>query len=175
VRALGIFAAVFAASAIAAMPACTPTSSSDDDGSSGGATPIGGGGSSGASSSGGSSSGGSSSGGSSGGSSSGGSSGATARHDDGIKNLDETDVDLEAVHVEDESARRLHAAIEKLPPLQRTILTLYHLDELPIGEIAAMTGLADGTIKSHLFRSRQRLRQWLETPGQVGSLTGVVT
>ena len=57
----------------------------------------------------------------------------------------------------------LHAAIETLPPMQRTLLTLYHLDEMPIGQIAEMTGLAEGTIKSHLFRSRQRLRQVLET------------
>ena len=71
--------------------------------------------------------------------------------------------DLETANADDESARCLHAAIEMLPPLQRTILTLYHLDEVPIGEIAAMTGLAEGTIKSHLFRSRQRLRQVLET------------
>jgi len=71
--------------------------------------------------------------------------------------------DLETANADDESARCLHAAIEMLPPLQRTILTLYHLDEVPIGEIASMTGLAEGTIKSHLFRSRQRLRQVLET------------
>ena len=70
--------------------------------------------------------------------------------------------DLEGSVGDDESARCLHAAIEMLPPLQRTLLTLYHLDEVPIGEIAAMTGLAEGTIKSHLFRSRQRLRQVLE-------------
>jgi len=70
--------------------------------------------------------------------------------------------DLEGAVVDEESARCLHAAIETLPPMQRTLLTLYHLDELPIGEIAAMTGLAEGTIKSHLFRSRQRLRQVLE-------------
>ena len=70
--------------------------------------------------------------------------------------------DLEGAVVDEESARCLHAAIETLPPMQRTLLTLYHLDELPIGEIAAMTGLAEGTIKSHLFRSRQRLRQALE-------------
>jgi RNA polymerase sigma factor (sigma-70 family) len=70
--------------------------------------------------------------------------------------------DLEGTVVDEESARCLHAAIETLPPMQRTLLTLYHLDELPIGEIAAMTGLAEGTIKSHLFRSRQRLRQVLE-------------
>ena len=70
--------------------------------------------------------------------------------------------DLEAATVDEESARCLHAEIGKLPPLQRTVLTLYHLDEVPIAEIAAMTGLAEGTIKSHLFRSRQRLRQVLE-------------
>ena len=70
--------------------------------------------------------------------------------------------DLEHANIEDESSRVLHEAIETLPPMQRTLLTLYHLDEMPIGEIAAMTGLAEGTIKSHLFRSRQRLRQVLE-------------
>ena len=58
-------------------------------------------------------------------------------------------------------AGHLHAAIECLPPLQRTILTLYHLDELPIGDIAQVTGLAEGTIKSHLFRSRKQLRDAL--------------
>ena len=72
--------------------------------------------------------------------------------------------DLEAATAEDESARNLHAAIETLPPLQRTLLTLYHLDEVPIAEIARITGLAEGTIKSHLFRSRKRLREALSPP-----------
>ena len=70
--------------------------------------------------------------------------------------------DLQAEHAQAGDARELHAAIERLPPLQRTILTLYHLEELPIGEIATITGLAEGTIKSHLFRSRKTLREFLE-------------
>lgn len=70
-------------------------------------------------------------------------------------------VDLEAAHAGGEEERALHAAIDALPPLQRTLLTLYHLEELPIGEIAAITGLAEGTIKSHLFRSRNKLREVL--------------
>jgi RNA polymerase sigma-70 factor (ECF subfamily) len=70
--------------------------------------------------------------------------------------------DLEAACADSEISALLHAAIERLPPLQRTVLTLYHLDEVPIGEIAGITGLAEGTIKSHLFRARQRLRQLLE-------------
>jgi RNA polymerase sigma-70 factor (ECF subfamily) len=70
--------------------------------------------------------------------------------------------DLEGAAAEGQVQSRLHAAIERLPPLQRTILTLYHLDEVPIGEIAGITGLAEGTIKSHLFRSRKRLRELLD-------------
>lgn len=70
--------------------------------------------------------------------------------------------DLEAACADAEEARHLHAAIETLPPLQRTVLTLYHLEDASIAEIAQITGLADGTIKSHLFRSRLRLRERLE-------------
>lgn len=70
--------------------------------------------------------------------------------------------DLEAAWADADERQRLHAAIEALPPLQRTLLTLYHLDELPIPEIATITGLAAGTIKSHLFRTRAKLRETLE-------------
>ena len=70
--------------------------------------------------------------------------------------------DLVQAASDSEMAAHLHAAIGRLPPLQRTLLTLYHLEELPIGDIAAITGLADGTIKSHLFRSRKLLRDLLE-------------
>ena len=70
--------------------------------------------------------------------------------------------DLEAASADAELVTFLHAEIEALPPLQRTVLTLYHLDEVPIGEIASLTGLAEGTIKSYLFRSRARLRGRLE-------------
>ena len=68
------------------------------------------------------------------------------------------DFDLEAASADAELGAALHVEIEALPPLQRTVLTLYHLDEVPIAEIARMTGLSAGTIKSHLFRCRARLR-----------------
>ena len=84
--------------------------------------------------------------------------------EDGLSLLDNIGdgFDLEAAHAGADEERELHAAIERLPPLQRTILTLYHLEELPIGEIATITDLAEGTIKSHLFRSRNKLREILE-------------
>lgn len=71
--------------------------------------------------------------------------------------------DLEASCADQEMSAHLHAAIDTLPPLPRTVLTLYHLDELSIPEIAHVTGLAAGTIKSHLFRTRLKLRETLET------------
>ena len=70
--------------------------------------------------------------------------------------------DLEAATADGQAVAMLHAAIGELPPLQRTVLTLYHLEEMPIGEISRVTGLAEGTIKSHLFRSRRLLRELLE-------------
>ena len=84
--------------------------------------------------------------------------------EDGLSLLDNLGdgIDLQAEHAQADDERELHAAIERLPPLQRTLLTLYHLEELPIGEIASITGLAEGTIKSHLFRSRNKLREMLE-------------
>lgn len=83
---------------------------------------------------------------------------------DGLSLLDTVSdgFDLEAACADAEIAAGLHEEIEALPPLQRTLLTLYHLDEVPIVEIARITGLAEGTIKSHLFRSRARLRERLQ-------------
>lgn len=69
---------------------------------------------------------------------------------------------LESANAEQQASARLHAAIDALPPLQRTLLTLYHLEEVPIAEISRITGLAEGTIKSHLFRTRKQLREVLE-------------
>ena len=72
------------------------------------------------------------------------------------------DFDLEGACADEQTSRLLHQAIESLPALPRTLLTLYHLDELTIPEITQITGLPSGTIKSHLFRSRLKLRQLLE-------------
>ena len=71
------------------------------------------------------------------------------------------DFDLEGSLGQAQADAELHGAIESLPPLQRTLLTLYHLEDMPIGEISRITDLPENTIKSHLFRSRKRLRDLL--------------
>ena len=70
--------------------------------------------------------------------------------------------DLEAAYADAELTSQLRAAIEELGPVQRTVLSMYHLEEMSIGEIAMIVGLPEGTIKSHLFRARARLRVRLQ-------------
>lgn len=58
---------------------------------------------------------------------------------------------------------RLHQAIEALPALPRLCVTLFHLDEMSVAEVCTLTGLPEGTVKSHLRRSREKLRVHLES------------
>src|SRR5215813_6666190 len=54
---------------------------------------------------------------------------------------------------------RLRSAMESLSPRQKTIFVLKHFEELSIPEIAELTGLDSGTIKSHLFRAAHKIRE----------------
>lgn len=71
-------------------------------------------------------------------------------------------IDVETIVSDYERAQRLHKAINALPALLRTLLTLYYMDECSISEIAEITGLPEGTVKSHLYRTRLDLRATLE-------------
>lgn len=60
-----------------------------------------------------------------------------------------------------EIARRIDSAIESLPEMQRIVTRLHLVEEFEHGEIAAMTGLAEGTVRSHLSLARRKLREQL--------------
>jgi RNA polymerase sigma-70 factor, ECF subfamily len=60
-----------------------------------------------------------------------------------------------------EIRERLRRAMESLSPRQRTIFVLKHFEELSIPEIAELTSLDSGTIKSHLFRAAHKIRERL--------------
>ena len=49
--------------------------------------------------------------------------------------------------------------IDQLPPHYKTILTLYHVDEMNYKEIGEVTGLPEGTVKNYLFRARNLLKE----------------
>ena len=69
----------------------------------------------------------------------------------------------EAQAIANDDAGRLRAAIEALPEKYRSVITLYHLQGKQYDEIASVLGLPLGTIKTHIFRAKEQLRQILAT------------
>jgi RNA polymerase sigma factor (sigma-70 family) len=55
----------------------------------------------------------------------------------------------------------LRSEIDKMPVHYRTILTLYHLDQMSYQEIGDSMDLPEGTVKSYLFRGRKLLKERL--------------
>lgn len=60
--------------------------------------------------------------------------------------------------IADERSRRLWAAVASLASGERTVITLYYRDEMPVDDIARSLGVTAGTIKTLLFRARRHLR-----------------
>jgi RNA polymerase sigma-70 factor (ECF subfamily) len=61
-----------------------------------------------------------------------------------------------------EKTESLRAAIEKLPPDRRALLTLRYHEGFDIGQIAEILSVPEGTVKSRLHRTVNELRQLLE-------------
>ncbi len=60
-------------------------------------------------------------------------------------------------------AARLERALAELPPLTRSVLWLYHVEEYTHQEIAEMTGKSVSFSKSQVARGGNRLRRLLDT------------
>ncbi|WP_400193426.1 RNA polymerase sigma factor [Hymenobacter sp. B81] len=72
-----------------------------------------------------------------------------------------TDYDPETALFGHDLAGILSTAIEQLPPLYRTLISLYHQQEVSYEEISQITSLPEGTVKNYLFRARKKLKQHL--------------
>ncbi len=59
----------------------------------------------------------------------------------------------------------INKLIRELPLPYRTVITLYHLDELNIREIQQITKFPEGTIKVYLLRARKLLKEKLQKDG----------
>jgi RNA polymerase sigma-70 factor (ECF subfamily) len=63
--------------------------------------------------------------------------------------------------IANELASRIDQAIETLPEMQRLVARLYLVEELGHSEIAAIMGLSEGTVRSHLSLARGKLKEKL--------------
>ena len=52
--------------------------------------------------------------------------------------------------------------IDRLPEIQRTVITLFYLQEKSVDEVARMLGIPEGTVKSHLHRARLALGRMMK-------------
>ncbi|MDR3308428.1 MAG: sigma-70 family RNA polymerase sigma factor [Tannerella sp.] len=51
----------------------------------------------------------------------------------------------------------LETALDRLPPDERAMITLFYKDERSMSEIAGITGLTETNVKTRIFRIRKRL------------------
>ena len=69
-----------------------------------------------------------------------------------------------------ELRQRLRLALEKLPPRQKSVFFLLHVDGLSVAEIGEILGMESGTVKVQAHRARRQMRELLAdlAPGRSG-------
>lgn len=60
---------------------------------------------------------------------------------------------------------RLRAIIDRLPAKLHEVVVLTYLQELACGEIAEILNIPEGTVKSRLYRAREKLQKEIERKG----------
>ncbi len=60
-----------------------------------------------------------------------------------------------------EIGQRLTAALDRLSARQRAVFTLRHFEDRSLEEIGSILDLDVGTVKAHMFRAIQKLREEL--------------
>jgi RNA polymerase sigma-70 factor (ECF subfamily) len=73
--------------------------------------------------------------------------------------MDEEDGDWELTEANIAKMRR---ALDELPPLDRTLVTLFYMEDKPVREVAAICGLGEANVKTRLHRIRGRLRMLMD-------------
>ena len=62
---------------------------------------------------------------------------------------------------QDEIQAQLDEALKKVNDIERTVITLFYLEDQPIKKICQITGMPDGTVKSHLARAKAKMAKLL--------------
>lgn len=62
----------------------------------------------------------------------------------------------------------IYRGLSQLKEAERTCITLFYMEDLPIEKIATVTGMPAGTVKSHLSRGKEKLSTFLKQNGYDG-------
>ncbi len=78
-----------------------------------------------------------------------------------LNRVPDPEEDVAGTTVDRQQRDLLRDGIQSLPEHYRTALTLYHLEEMSVSQISDVMGNPEGTVKSHLYRGRKKLKDWL--------------
>jgi RNA polymerase sigma-70 factor (ECF subfamily) len=82
----------------------------------------------------------------------------TSSDDKTIEDVVSSTDDPYTVLEESDTRSFIQRHINALPVLYRTVITLYHLEDMKYSEIAEVMKMPEGTVKSYLFRARSMLK-----------------
>ena len=77
---------------------------------------------------------------------------------DAVGEIPDSDDGLDAVDVADS----LRAGLARLHPADREVVVLYYLEERSLDEVAEISNIPSGTVKSRLHRARRVIRETLQ-------------
>ena len=78
-----------------------------------------------------------------------------------LNRVPDPEEDVAAATAERQRRDLVREGIEALSEHYRTALTLYHLEEMSVSQISEVMDNPEGTVKSHLYRGRKKLKDWL--------------
>lgn len=79
--------------------------------------------------------------------------------------MDIPEVERRCVAADSQVRMDIYGAMRLLSQDERTCITLQLMEGLPIDKITEVTGMAAGTVKSHLFRGKKKLADYLRENG----------
>lgn len=62
-----------------------------------------------------------------------------------------------------EAQMDVKVALSQLSEIERTVVTLFYIDDLPMKNIAVITGMNQSTLRSHLHRAKEKMTKMLKT------------
>lgn len=83
--------------------------------------------------------------------------------------IDDANNEVEQAYSQEPSdcdiATDINEAMRLLRPEERTCVTLHMMEDLPIDKIVEITGMPNGTVKSHISRGKEKLVTYLKKNG----------
>lgn len=80
----------------------------------------------------------------------------------GLEGVDENENTAGTV-APNEATLDVKAAMAALSDVERSVVTLFYIEDVPLKKVAVITGIKESTLRSHLHRAREKMKTILKT------------